>query len=81
VLRRAAELLHAGGRCLAEFDTAVTGVSADWVRLESKKTIGPWFRWATVGIDAAAELASEVGLAVAGIHPIGARVIATLAPA
>jgi SAM-dependent methyltransferase len=81
VLRRAAELLHGGGRCLAEFDTAVTGVSVDWVRLESKKTIGPWFRWATVGIDAAAELAQEVGLAVAGVHPIGGRVIAALAPA
>ncbi|MCV7230338.1 methyltransferase domain-containing protein [Mycolicibacterium komossense] len=80
VLRRAAELLREGGHCLAEFDTAVTGVSVDWVRLESKKTIGPWFRWATVGVDAAAELAREVGLTVVDIQPIAGRVIATLAP-
>lgn len=79
VLRRAAELLHDGGRCLAEFDSVLTGVSADWVRLESKKTTGPWFRWATVGIDAAAAVAQEVGLTVVDVHHIGARVIASLA--
>ncbi|CAN5634677.1 class I SAM-dependent methyltransferase [soil metagenome] len=79
VLRRAAELLAGHGRCLAEFDSAVAGVSVDWVRLESKKTIGPWFRWATVGIDAAAAVADDVGMAVVDVHHIGGRVIASLA--
>ncbi|WP_099025371.1 methyltransferase domain-containing protein [Mycolicibacterium palauense] len=80
VLRRSAELLRAGGRCLAEFDAVTTGIHVDRVRLESRKTIGPWFRWASVGVDAAATLAEEVGLAVADVHRIGNRVVASLTP-
>ena len=79
VLRRAAELMSRGGRCVVEFDPAVDGVRTNWVRLESSRSIGPWFRWAAVGIDCAAALADEVGLALASIHPIGNRVVATLA--
>ena len=81
VLRRAAELLKRGGSCIAEFDPASTGVHAGWVRLESSRTVGPWFRWASVGIDCAARLADDVGMALTGIHPIGNRVVASLAPA
>ena len=78
VLRRAAELLRRGGRCVAEFDPCRRVVRTGWVRLESSRTIGPWFRWASVGIDCAAELAEEAGLALTAIHPIGARVLASL---
>lgn len=78
VLQRAGELLGRGGRCLVEFDTAVTGVDAAWVRLESVCSIGPWFRWATVGFDCAGRLAGDVGLAVTATHPVGTRVIAVL---
>jgi hypothetical protein len=49
------------------------------VRLESRRTVGPWFRWASVGIDCVTQLAGDVGLAVTAIHPIGTRVIASLA--
>ncbi|MDZ4265942.1 MAG: class I SAM-dependent methyltransferase [Mycobacterium sp.] len=79
VLRRAAELLRNGGHCVVEFDTAITGIDVGWVRLESARAIGPWFRWASVGIDCVPALAAQVGLAVAGVHPIGRRVVATLA--
>lgn len=79
VLRRAAELMSRGGRCVVEFDPGVAGVRSSWVRLESSRSIGPWFRWAAVGADCAAALADEVGLALASIHPIGDRVVATLA--
>ena len=79
VLRRAAELVMHGGRCVAEFDPAVAGVRTSWVRLESSHTIGPWFPWAAVGVDCAAALAEEAGLALMAIHPIGDRVVATLA--
>lgn len=79
VLRRAAELLRPGGRCVAEFDVDVEGVQTNLVRLESSKTVGPWFRWASVGIDCAATLAEESGLALAKIHPVGGRVLATMA--
>ena len=68
-----------GGCCVAEFDPAVAGVRTSWVRLESSHTIGPWFRWAAVGVDCAAALAEEAGLALMAIHPIGDRVVATLA--
>lgn len=78
ILRRAAELLRSGGSCVAEFDSAATGINVSWVRLESKSAIGPWFRWASVGIDCVPTLAARVGLAVAGIHPIGQRVVASL---
>jgi hypothetical protein len=78
VLRRAVDLLCRGGRCVAEFDSTATGVRTGWVRVESSRTIGPWFRWASVGIDCAAEVAGDVGLALTGIHPIGRRVVATL---
>jgi SAM-dependent methyltransferase len=79
ILQRASELLGEGGRCLAEFDRTATGVRDGWVRLESKRTAGPWFRWASVGIDSAARLAEQVGLSLCGIHPLGDRVVASLA--
>jgi hypothetical protein len=79
ILRRAGELLRHGGRCLAEFDAAISGVHAGWVRLESSRTIGPWFRWASVGVDCVNRLADDVGLAVTAIHPVGHRVVASLA--
>jgi SAM-dependent methyltransferase len=79
ILRRAAELLRSRGRCLAEFDATISGVHAGWVRLESARAIGPWFRWASVGVDCVSWLADDVGLAVAGVHPIGRRVVASLA--
>ena len=79
ILRRAGELLRHGGRCVAEFDSAVEGIYTGWVRLESSCAIGPWFQWASVGIDCAARLADDVGFAVVGIHPIGRRVVASLA--
>src|SRR6185312_9561925 len=79
LLRRAGELLCRDGHCVAEFDSATTGIRTRWVRLESSQAIGPWFRWAWVGIDCAAALANEVGLAVKEIYPIGKRVVASLA--
>jgi SAM-dependent methyltransferase len=81
VLCRAGELLRSGGRCVAEFESATTGIVSHWVRLESSRTIGPWFRWATVGIDGARHLADELGLTVTDVHPIGDRLLATLAVA
>jgi SAM-dependent methyltransferase len=78
VLRRSAELLSRGGRCIAEFDPVATGIRSGWVRLESSRTIGPWFQWASVGIDCVAGLAEESGLVLSRIHPIGKRVLASL---
>jgi SAM-dependent methyltransferase len=79
ILGRAAELLGRGGRCLAEFDAEAIGIHSRWVRLESSSDVGPWFRWASVGVDAAAALAAQVGLTLTGVEMIGGRVIASLA--
>ena len=79
MLARAAELLCRGGRCVAEFDPGTTGVRRRWARLESAGGVGPWFRWATVGVDSIASLAKQCGLVPVGIHPAGRRVVASLA--
>ena len=68
VLRRSAELLSRGGRCIAEFDPVATGIRTGWVRLESSRTVGPWFRWASVGIDCVGR-ARGGGRAGADGHP------------
>jgi hypothetical protein len=79
ILARAAELLARGGRCVVEFDTEVFGVRPRWVRLESAREVGPWFRWASVGVDSAGTLAAQVGLTLTGVRLIGGRVIAIMA--
>jgi SAM-dependent methyltransferase len=79
ILGRAAELLGRGGRCVAEFDAEVMGIRPRWVRLESTRDVGPWFRWASVGADSAATLAAQVGLTLTGVRLVGGRVIAILA--
>jgi SAM-dependent methyltransferase len=79
MLARAAELLRRGGRCVAEFDPGTTGVRRQWVRLESASGVGPWFPWASVGVDSIASLAEQTGLVPVGIHPAGRRVVASLA--
>ena len=79
ILGRAAELLCRGGCCVTEFDAEAIGIRARWVRLESAGDAGPWFRWASVGVDSAATLASQVGLTLTGVRLIGGRVIANLA--
>lgn len=79
ILGRAAELLGRGGRCVAEFDAEAIGIRASWIRLESARHVGPWFRWAWVGLDSAAMLAREVGLRMAGVQLIGERIVANMA--
>lgn len=78
ILSTAARLLRRGGHCLVEVDPTLTGVITSRVRLESSDAIGEWFPWARVGADSAALLAEQAGLTLAGLHPIGARVVASL---
>ncbi|MCV7410010.1 methyltransferase type 12 [Mycobacterium florentinum] len=79
ILARAAELLGRGGHCVAEFEADAIGIRARWVRLESACDVGPWFRWASVGVDSAAALAAQVGLTLTGVRLVSGRVIASLA--
>jgi hypothetical protein len=79
ILGPAAGLLGHGGRCAAEFDAEAIGIRASWIRLESARQVGPWFRWAWVGLDSAAMLAREVGLRMTRVQLIGERVVANMA--
>ena len=78
LLGRSAALLHPDGRCVVEFDSAATGIRIDRMRLESVRESGPWFRWASVGLDSAAQLAEQAGLALGAVHRVGARALAIL---
>jgi SAM-dependent methyltransferase len=79
ILGRAAELLARGGRCVAEFDAEAIGIRASWIRLESTRQVGAWFRWAWVGLDSAAMLARPAGLKMTDVHMLGERVVANTA--
>jgi SAM-dependent methyltransferase len=68
-----------GGRCVAEFNAESIGIRSRWVRLESAHDVGPWFRWASVGVDSAAVLAAQVGLSLTPVRLISGRVVASLA--
>ncbi|OMB96208.1 SAM-dependent methyltransferase [Mycobacterium colombiense] len=78
ILGRAFELLARGGRCVAEFEAEAIGICSRWVRLEAAGEVGPWFRWASVGVDSAAALAAQVGLTLTSVSLVGGRVIADL---
>ncbi|MUL46199.1 methyltransferase domain-containing protein [Mycobacterium sp. CBMA293] len=78
-LRRAHELLRPGGRCVAEFDSDISGIQLQRVRLESSQVIGPWFPWASVGADHACTLAVNAGLELVSLNRVGSRVVAELA--
>jgi hypothetical protein len=47
--------------------------------VDSACDVGPWFRWATVGVDSAASLAAQAGLTLTTVRLIGDRMIASLA--
>ncbi|EUA05255.1 putative type 12 methyltransferase [Mycobacterium kansasii 662] len=57
---------------MAEFDARAVGIRARRLRLESAREVGPWIRRASVGVNSAATLAAQPGLA-----RIGGRLIAS----
>ena len=58
-----------GGQCVAEFDATAPVSSADGCDWSRRSTIGPWFRWASVGIDCAPDGSPRGRLAVTGDPP------------
>ncbi|MEU5882143.1 SAM-dependent methyltransferase [Spirillospora sp. NPDC047279] len=65
LLRRAGELLGAGGRILAEVAAPGTRSRTERVRLRTAGNVGEWFAWARVSADDAAMFAAGAGAAVA----------------
>jgi SAM-dependent methyltransferase len=64
LLRRAAELVHPGGRVVVDLDPPGTGWTTQWCRLRCDGAESSPFRWAKVGMDAVPELAARAGLEV-----------------
>jgi SAM-dependent methyltransferase len=79
VLTRAGSLLSGAGCCIAEFDPTISGIIPRRVRLECAQGSGPWFPWASVGLDSAAQLAARAGMYLTDSHQVGDRALARLA--
>ncbi|MYR04844.1 class I SAM-dependent methyltransferase [Gordonia sp. SID5947] len=78
VLRRAADLIEAAGVVHVELDPDVEHVDHQTVRLESGSAVGPWFRWARLGVLGLEDAARESALAVRSIRRISEREVAEL---
>ncbi|MCV7072459.1 class I SAM-dependent methyltransferase [Mycobacterium rufum] len=79
LFNRCRALLREGGHCVVEFDPSVTGASTTMLRLETDDEVGPWFEWASVGLDAVEEFGQRVSLRLKDVEIIGERGMAELA--
>ena len=79
LFNRCRALLRDGGHCVVEFDPAATGATTTMLRLETDDQVGPWFPWATVGLDAVEEFGQRVSLRLKDVEIIGERGVAELA--
>lgn len=80
-LRRTRSLLHEGGVAVVEFGSRGTGIVSSPIRLETAAGFGPWYPWATVGVECAQRLGAAVGLRVLREVEIAGRHIVCLAAA
>ncbi|MFC8529271.1 methyltransferase domain-containing protein [Nocardia sp. NPDC057227] len=78
LLTRIRHLLSGDGAVVVEFDGPGTGMRHQWVRLETRTTAGPWFRWARVGIECATPLADATGFRVRMTTEVNGRHLARL---
>ncbi|TWE14875.1 methyltransferase family protein [Prauserella muralis] len=78
LLRRAAELLAAGGTAVVELEPPGRGLRTERVRVGSSGGGSGWFRWAWLGADAVDETAGRAGLTVRWSAPHGRRWFAEL---
>jgi SAM-dependent methyltransferase len=78
LLARLATLLVHGGTVLAELDPPGSGVVRGRVRIEDGATVGNWFAWARVGVDAVDGPACAAGLRAGARWCDGARWFAEL---
>jgi SAM-dependent methyltransferase len=73
LLRRCRELLAGDGTAVVEVEApsrAAAGWRAYRARLERGGSLGPWFAWAVVGVDAIPEIALAAGLDLLRLEPI-----------
>lgn len=85
LLTRAAALLAPGGTVLVELEPPGSRLWTGHARVETAAdtgaaSMGPWFQWASVGVDCLDELAAQTGLQVVD-RQRGRRSFAQLRPA
>jgi SAM-dependent methyltransferase len=78
LLRRAGQLLAAGGTILVEVDPPGSPTQRVRVRLEAPGVVSEWFRWARVGVDGIDAVARRAGFAVADVRALAGRTFVTL---
>jgi SAM-dependent methyltransferase len=78
LLARVAELLRPGGRVLVELESSGARDAVELVRLRLDGQTGPWFPWATVGVDGIEPVAESAGLAATEVWEDDGRCFARL---
>lgn len=78
LLRRVGELIGTDGRALVEVRPPGGPSGLEIVRLRTGRRVGPWFRWAYVGVDAIQDVAGGAGFAVEETWTAGGRWFVTL---
>jgi SAM-dependent methyltransferase len=73
LLRRVAELIGTGGRALVEVQPPGGPARYEIVRLRTGRRVGPWFRWAYVGVDTIQDVAGGAGFTVHETWTAGGR--------
>lgn len=81
LLRRCRALLAPTGSVLLDLESPGTGLVLEKVRIEQPGTVGGWFRWCWLGVDALPAVADAAGLAVQQVWANGHRWQARLAVA
>jgi SAM-dependent methyltransferase len=78
LLRRAGQLLAAGGTIVVEVDPPGSPTPRVRVRHEAPGVVSEWFRWARVGVDGIDAVARRAGFAVADVRALAGRTFVTL---
>ncbi|WP_053226780.1 class I SAM-dependent methyltransferase [Solirubrobacter soli] len=78
LLRRAGQLLAAGGAIVVEVDPPGCPTQRVRVRLEAPGVVSEWFRWARVGVDGVDAVARRAGFAVTDVRELAGRTFVTL---
>jgi SAM-dependent methyltransferase len=73
LLERCAALVHPCGNAVVEVAPAGVGDRRLRARLERGSTVGPWFSWAEVGLDALPRLAAATGWVPEALEEFGPR--------
>jgi len=66
---------------VVEIDRPGTGVTHADLRFQTENAVGEWFRWARVGVDAIADVATGAGMTLLEVAEVAGRFMATIAAA